>query len=124
MYGQALAGGGAVDASVIEGLTSAGATQAPRRLSIKKSTSGEVGAPCLGSEYVNVNELRLGFSNTTRNPEGILSHSNRKSCVTTTDPCVVHAPSGHLAPTLSHSLKKTELKIHAYAKSRGNTVAT
>jgi hypothetical protein len=28
---------------------------------------------------VNVNELRLGFSNTTRNPEGILSHNNRKS---------------------------------------------
>jgi hypothetical protein len=27
---------------------------------------------------VNVNELRLGFSNTTRNPEGILSHNNRK----------------------------------------------
>jgi hypothetical protein len=26
---------------------------------------------------VNVNELRLGFSNTTRNPEGILSHNNR-----------------------------------------------
>jgi hypothetical protein len=30
---------------------------------------------------VNVNELRLGFSNTTRNPEGIQSHNNRKSCV-------------------------------------------
>jgi hypothetical protein len=28
---------------------------------------------------VNVNELRLGFSITTRNPEGILSHNNRKS---------------------------------------------
>jgi hypothetical protein len=28
---------------------------------------------------VNVNELRLGFSNTTRNPEGTLSHNNRKS---------------------------------------------
>jgi hypothetical protein len=30
---------------------------------------------------VNGNELRVGFSNTTRNPEGILllSHSNRKS---------------------------------------------
>jgi hypothetical protein len=28
---------------------------------------------------VNVNELRLGFSNTTRNPEGILSHNNRQS---------------------------------------------
>jgi hypothetical protein len=27
----------------------------------------------------NVNELQLGFSNTTRNPEGILSHNNRKS---------------------------------------------
>jgi hypothetical protein len=27
---------------------------------------------------VNVNELRLGFSNTTRNPEGILSHNNRR----------------------------------------------
>ncbi len=27
---------------------------------------------------VHVNELRLGFSNTTRNPEGILSHNNRK----------------------------------------------
>jgi hypothetical protein len=27
---------------------------------------------------VNVNELRLGFSKTTRNPEGILSHINRK----------------------------------------------
>ncbi len=27
---------------------------------------------------VNVNELRLGFSNTTRNPEGILSHNSRK----------------------------------------------
>jgi hypothetical protein len=32
-----------------------------------------------GGAYVNVNELRLGFSNTTRNPEGILSHNNRKS---------------------------------------------
>jgi hypothetical protein len=30
---------------------------------------------------VNDSELRLGFSNTTRNPEGILSRSNRKSCV-------------------------------------------
>jgi hypothetical protein len=29
---------------------------------------------------VNVNELRLGLSNTTRNPEGILSHNNRKLC--------------------------------------------
>ncbi len=29
--------------------------------------------------HVNVNELGLGFSNTTRNPEGILSHNNRKS---------------------------------------------
>ncbi len=28
---------------------------------------------------VNVNELRLGFSNTARNPEGILSHNNRES---------------------------------------------
>jgi hypothetical protein len=28
---------------------------------------------------VNVNELRLGFSNATRNLEGILSHNNRKS---------------------------------------------
>jgi len=32
-----------------------------------------------GGVNVNVNELRLGFSNTTRNPEGILSHNNRKS---------------------------------------------
>jgi hypothetical protein len=32
-----------------------------------------------GVVNVNVNELRLGFSNTTRNPEGILSHNNRKS---------------------------------------------
>jgi hypothetical protein len=28
---------------------------------------------------VNVNELRLGLSNTTRNPEGMRSHNNRKS---------------------------------------------
>jgi hypothetical protein len=28
---------------------------------------------------VHVHELRFGFSNTTRNPEGILSHNNRKS---------------------------------------------
>jgi hypothetical protein len=28
---------------------------------------------------VHVNELRLGSSNTTRNPEGKLSHDNRKS---------------------------------------------
>ncbi len=27
------------------------------------------------AKQVNVNELRLGFSNTTRNPEGILSHN-------------------------------------------------
>jgi hypothetical protein len=27
----------------------------------------------------NVHELRLGLSNTTRDPEGILSHDNRKS---------------------------------------------
>ncbi len=37
------------------------------------------GAPEGMCSYVNVNELRLGFSNTTRNPEGILSHNNRKS---------------------------------------------
>ncbi len=30
-------------------------------------------------ENVNVKELRLGFSNTARNPEGILSHNSRKS---------------------------------------------
>ncbi len=29
--------------------------------------------------YVNVNELKLGLANTTRNPEGILSHNNIKS---------------------------------------------
>jgi hypothetical protein len=34
--------------------------------------------PCM-FQYVIVNELRLGFSNTSRNPEGILSHNNRKS---------------------------------------------
>ena len=28
---------------------------------------------------VNENEFRLGFSNTTRNPEGILRHSNRNN---------------------------------------------
>jgi hypothetical protein len=27
----------------------------------------------------NGNELRLGFSNTTKNPEGTLSHNNRES---------------------------------------------
>ncbi len=32
---------------------------------------------CVGVN-VNVHELRLGFSNTTRNPEGILSHNNKK----------------------------------------------
>jgi hypothetical protein len=31
------------------------------------------------SECTPVNERRLGFSTTTRNPEGILSHDNRKS---------------------------------------------
>jgi hypothetical protein len=31
-----------------------------------------------GTYMYNVIELRLGFSNTTRNLEGILSHSNRK----------------------------------------------
>ncbi len=30
-------------------------------------------------EHANVNELRLGLSNTTRNPTGILSQINRKS---------------------------------------------
>ncbi len=60
-------------------------------------------APLQVQATVNVNDLRLGFSDTTRNPEGILSHS---ADVTTTDPCVVHAPNGHLAPTLSQSLKK------------------
>jgi hypothetical protein len=36
--------------------------------------------PLMGKEGAgNVNELQLGFSNTTRNPEGILSHNNRKS---------------------------------------------
>jgi hypothetical protein len=44
----------------------------------------EVGAPASVGVlvYVHVNELRLGFSNTTRNPEGIncyLSHYDRKS---------------------------------------------
>jgi hypothetical protein len=33
------------------------------------------------NQYVNGNELRLGFSNTTRNPEGILSHNNRMNSV-------------------------------------------
>jgi hypothetical protein len=36
---------------------------------------------CLGVLFavcVNVNDLRLGFSNTTRNPEGLLSHNIRK----------------------------------------------
>jgi hypothetical protein len=33
----------------------------------------------VGAVNVNVNELRLGFSSTTRNPEGIISHNNRKS---------------------------------------------
>jgi hypothetical protein len=38
------------------------------------------GHPGFKSEAtVIVNELRLGFSNTTRNPEGRLSHTNRKS---------------------------------------------
>jgi hypothetical protein len=58
---------------------------------------------CERFEAVQVIELRLGFSNTTRNPEGI---TTERVDVTTTDPCVVHAPDGHLAPTLSHSLKK------------------
>jgi hypothetical protein len=44
------------------------------------STWGLHGAGCVqGAVNVNVNELRLGFSNTARNPEGILSHNNRKS---------------------------------------------
>jgi len=37
------------------------------------------GVVLLDEVHVNANELRLGFSNTTRNPEGILSHNNRKS---------------------------------------------
>ncbi len=32
----------------------------------------------VGVDAKNVNELRLGFSNTTRNPEGILSHPQNK----------------------------------------------
>jgi hypothetical protein len=42
---------------------------------IKKSANVKVNV----NANVNVNELRLAFSNTTRNPEGILSHNNRKS---------------------------------------------
>jgi hypothetical protein len=30
--------------------------------------------------HVNVHELRLGFSNTTRNPEGLQRHHNRVAC--------------------------------------------
>ncbi len=77
---------------------------------------------------VNVNELRLGFSNTTRNPEGILSHNNmcaswasklaersvlhdaypRRRCMFV-EPCVAvwpccrQAPAGSLTPPASAS---------------------
>jgi hypothetical protein len=37
----------------------------------------EAGLVAKGAEVANVNELRIGFSNTTRNPEGILSLNNR-----------------------------------------------
>jgi hypothetical protein len=42
-------------------------------------TDGLAGRSPSVNVNVNVNELRLGFSNTTGNPEGILSHNNRKS---------------------------------------------
>jgi hypothetical protein len=45
----------------------------------KNSEAGVEEVRVLSNANVNVNELRLGFSNTTRNPEGILSHNNRKS---------------------------------------------
>jgi hypothetical protein len=51
-----------------------------------QATQGDVvpgltlqGGSACGWVNVNVNELRLGFSNTTRSPEGLLSHNNRKS---------------------------------------------
>ncbi len=43
----------------------------------RRGGGGVRGSP--GGVNVNVDELRLGFSNTTRNPEGILSLNNRKS---------------------------------------------
>jgi hypothetical protein len=51
-----------------------------RATALARFTTRTCATKCLsGWVNVNVNELRLGFSNTTRNPEGILSHNNRKS---------------------------------------------
>ncbi len=47
-------------------------------------------------DSVDVNELRLGFLDTTRNPEGILSHNNRKSG-TTAPLCVALMSHSHPA---------------------------
>jgi hypothetical protein len=54
--------------------------------------------------HVNVNELRLGFSNTTRNPEGLLSITTERVDVTTTasNPCVAHAPNGGRGLSIVH----------------------
>jgi hypothetical protein len=49
---------------------SMGLSNAPDELSILRN---------MRHVYENVNGLRLGFSNTTRNPEGKPSHNNRKS---------------------------------------------
>ncbi len=53
-------------------------TEARHSLTAAMSKADKWGEPPLESPEVNVkvNELRLGFSNTTRNPEGILSHNN------------------------------------------------
>ncbi len=55
---------------------------------------------------VNVNKLRFGFSNTSQESRRYTKPSQQKEL--TTNPCAARAPKGHLAPTLSHSLKKTK----------------
>jgi hypothetical protein len=68
---------------------------------------------------VNVNELRVGFSNTTRNPEGILSHDNRKSNDVPSQPrpcsamCYLQAGCtvGHLRDLLSERIKHPSKQV-------------
>jgi hypothetical protein len=57
---------------------------------------------------VHVNELRLGFSNTTRNPEGVLCHT----------PVLVHTPC---SIGMSHMAEYTCCSSVAFERPNENT---
>jgi hypothetical protein len=79
--------------------------------------------------HVNVNELRLGFSNTTRNPEGILSHNNRKYSWVSSHVKATPQPDGRCAlhpthgPRVCYRAPPPALRIRAPPTHRWETLA-